>query len=53
MRVCTNKNPKGYYFDESDNIYRRCTKPCLDCSGPYISDNQINLCETKKHPTKG
>lgn len=42
MRVCTNKNPKGYYFDERDNIYRKCSKPCFDCSGPYISDHQMN-----------
>lgn len=40
--ICTNKNPKGYYLDEKDKIYKKCKTPCLDCSGPFISNNEMN-----------
>ena len=42
LKICTNINPRGYYLNFKDNLYKKCSKPCLDCSGPYISDNEMN-----------
>ena len=42
FRVCTNSNPERHYFDKEDNIYKKCTEPCLECSGPFISNEEMN-----------
>jgi len=42
LNICTNKNPEGYYLDDNDKIFKKCKEPCLDCSGPYISNNEMN-----------
>ena len=42
VNICTNKNPEGYYLDEKDEILKQCKEPCLECSGPYISENEMN-----------
>ena len=49
LNICTNKNPKGYYFDENEKIYKKCSEPCFECSGPYISFNEMNCISCKEN----
>ena len=42
VKICTDKNPEGYYLDNKDKIYKKCKTPCFNCSGPYISNNEMN-----------
>ena len=49
LNICTNKNPKGYYFDENEKIYKKCSENCFECSGPYISYNEMNCISCKEN----
>lgn len=42
LNTCTNKKPNGYFLDVNEKIYKKCSSPCFDCSGPYISFNEMN-----------
>ena len=46
--TCINKEEiKGYYFDENNNIYRKCHEYCITCSnGPIYYNNIFELKDT-------
>ena len=45
LNLCTNVKPKGYYLDKVNKIYKACSTPCSECSGPKISENNMNCLE--------
>ena len=49
LHLCTNVKPKGYYLDKINNIYKACTAPCSECSGPKINNTFMNCLECKNN----
>ena len=45
LNLCTNIKPKGYYLDKVNKIYKVCSTPCSECSGPKINENNMNCVE--------
>ena len=45
LNLCTNVKPKGYYLDKDNKIYKTCSNPCRECSGPKINENNMNCLE--------
>lgn len=39
--ICTSIQPKGYYLDESFNIYRKCHPMCAECFGGSNDDKKM------------
>ena len=45
LNLCTNVEPKGYYLDKDNKIYKACSYPCKECFGPKISEYNMNCLE--------
>ena len=45
--ICSEENPKGYYFDDNDGFYKKCFESCETCYGPgNEKDNNCIKCKT-------
>ena len=43
---CTNIQPKEYYFDEKEKVYKKCTFPCLECFASMDFNSSNMNCKT-------
>ena len=45
--ICQTEIPNNYYFDENNNIYRKCHENCKSClQGPIFSSDELEIEDT-------